>query len=60
MYNDLKDQRSEYDRIKDVLLDLYERRIVLVKESEELDDGTRYQLLQELSTGLVRLMANYQ
>ena len=60
MYNDLKDQRSEYDRIKNVLLDLYERRIVLVKETEDLDDGTRYHLLQQLSNELNRIMANYQ
>ena len=60
MYNDLRDRRSEYDRIKNVLLDMYERRVILVKESDDLDDGSKYHLLQQLSHSLVSIMETYQ
>ena len=60
MYNDLKDQRSEYDRIKNMLLDTYERRVILVKESDDLDDGMRFELLVQLSREITNIMAIYQ
>lgn len=60
MYNDLKEQRSEYDRIKNMLLDTYERRVILVKESDDLDDGMRFELLVQLSREITNIMAIYQ